>query len=186
MPSSASSISVKWDDNPGWLETITRSTSHLFEVGFTRNWEIKQRERSTPSSNQRQFTPGQPIRSSWREKKTSTEGRRTGGHTRTHDRNSSYGMNCDICHRTKITGFLEPTSTTLYMEGKLRPKDYSGQAGPAFASPRQNKTILAPNRYPNRRCSPPVLSESRTARGSTGSLDRVGLSTRDQSFSRLG
>ena len=51
-----------------------------------------------------------------------------------HDRNYSYGMNCGICHSTKISTFLVPSVTMLYMEGNLGPRDYSGQVGPSFAA----------------------------------------------------
>ena len=68
-------------------------------------------------------------------RKTPDTGRGTiGGPNRVHDRNYSYGMNCGICHSTKISGFHEPTSTMLYMEGNLGPRDYSGQVGPQFAT----------------------------------------------------
>ncbi len=68
-------------------------------------------------------------------RRTSTVGRARGGRNNSpHDRNYSFGMNCGICHSTKISSFLEPTSTMLYMEGNLGPKDYSGQVGPQFAS----------------------------------------------------
>ena len=67
-------------------------------------------------------------------RRTSTSGRATGGRNQTHDRNYSFGMNCGICHSTKISSFYEPTSTMLFMEGNLGPKDYSGQVGPQFAT----------------------------------------------------
>lgn len=63
-------------------------------------------------------------------RKTSRIGRATGGRNRTHDRNYSFGMNCGICHSTKVSGFFEPVSTMLFMEGNLGPRDYSGQVGP--------------------------------------------------------
>ena len=66
-------------------------------------------------------------------RKTSTVGRAQRVRNN-HDRNYSYGMNCGICHSTKISTFLEPTATMLYMEGNLGPKDYSGQVGPSFAA----------------------------------------------------
>ncbi len=47
-----------------------------------------------------------------------------------HARNYSYGMNCAICHDTKITAFENPSATMFYMEGNLAPDDYSGQVGP--------------------------------------------------------
>lgn len=53
---------------------------------------------------------------------------------RNHRRDYSYGMNCGICHTTKISAFLEPSKTMLYMEGNFGPNDYSGQVGPALAS----------------------------------------------------
>ena len=43
-------------------------------------------------------------------------------------------MNCGICHTTKISSFLEPIKTMLYMEVNFGPNDYSGQVGPALAS----------------------------------------------------
>ncbi|MBT5708702.1 MAG: type II secretion system protein [Verrucomicrobia bacterium] len=67
-------------------------------------------------------------------RKTSTTGRATRGRNSSHDRNYSFGMNCGICHSTKISTFQEPSSTMLYMEGNLGPKDYSGQVGPSFAT----------------------------------------------------
>ena len=51
-----------------------------------------------------------------------------------HDRDYSFGMNCAICHDTKISSFREPSKTMFYMEGNLAPKDYSGQVGPQAAS----------------------------------------------------
>ncbi|MDG1889789.1 MAG: type II secretion system protein [Verrucomicrobiota bacterium] len=51
-----------------------------------------------------------------------------------HKRNYSYGMNCAICHDTKITAFKDPSKTMFYMEGNLGPRDYSGQVGPRAAS----------------------------------------------------
>ncbi len=66
-------------------------------------------------------------------RKTSTVGRAERVRN-SHDRNYSYGMNCGICHSTKISSFLEPSVTMLYMEGNLGPKDYSGQVGPSFAT----------------------------------------------------
>jgi len=53
---------------------------------------------------------------------------------RFHRRNYSYGMNCAICHNTKIETFVEPAKTMFYMEGNLGPNDYSGQVGPQAAS----------------------------------------------------
>jgi len=51
-----------------------------------------------------------------------------------HVRNYSYGMNCAICHDTKISAFENPGKTMFYMEGNLGPKDYSGQVGPQSAT----------------------------------------------------
>lgn len=51
-----------------------------------------------------------------------------------HTRDYSYGMNCAICHDTKISSFHEPSKTMFYMEGNLAPTDYSGQVGPQAAS----------------------------------------------------
>lgn len=52
---------------------------------------------------------------------------------RSHFRDYSYAMNCGICHDPKISSFLEPAKTMLYMEGALSPIDYSGQVGPSTA-----------------------------------------------------
>ena len=52
---------------------------------------------------------------------------------RSHFRDYSYAMNCGICHDPKISSFLEPSKTMLYMEGDLAPMDYSGQVGPSRA-----------------------------------------------------
>ena len=49
-------------------------------------------------------------------------------------RQYSYGMNCGICHTAKISAFVEPSKTLLYMEAVLGPKDNSGQVGPVRAS----------------------------------------------------
>jgi len=63
------------------------------------------------------------------------QGRTTSGFgNRNFKRDYSYGMNCGICHTTKISAFVEPSKTLLYMEGNLGPNDYSGQVGPAMAS----------------------------------------------------
>jgi prepilin-type N-terminal cleavage/methylation domain-containing protein len=51
-----------------------------------------------------------------------------------HARDYSYGMNCAICHDTKITAFENPSETMFYMEGNLSPTDYSGQVGPQGAT----------------------------------------------------
>ena len=51
-----------------------------------------------------------------------------------HARDYSFGMNCAICHDTKISAFREPTKTMFFMEGNLAPNDYSGQVGPQAAS----------------------------------------------------
>lgn len=51
---------------------------------------------------------------------------------KTHKRDYSYAMNCGICHNTKISNFISPSKTMLYMEAELAPTDYSGQVGPAF------------------------------------------------------
>ena len=51
-----------------------------------------------------------------------------------HARNYSYGMNCAICHDTKISSFQEPSKTMFFMEGNLGPNDYSGQVGPQAAT----------------------------------------------------
>ena len=53
--------------------------------------------------------------------------------SRSHFRDYSYAMNCGICHDPKISSFLEPSKTMLYMEGDLAPMDYSGQVGPSRA-----------------------------------------------------
>jgi hypothetical protein len=58
----------------------------------------------------------------------------SGFRNRNHKRDYSYGMNCGICHTTKISAFVEPTKTMLYMEGNFGPNDYSGQVGPALAN----------------------------------------------------
>jgi len=52
---------------------------------------------------------------------------------RSHFRDYSYAMNCGICHDPKISSFLEPAKTMLYMEGDLAPMDCSGQVGPSAA-----------------------------------------------------
>lgn len=63
------------------------------------------------------------------------EGQTTSGFgNRNFKRDYSYGMNCGICHTTKISAFVAPSKTMLYMEGTLGPNDYSGQVGPALAS----------------------------------------------------
>lgn len=51
-----------------------------------------------------------------------------------HARDYSFGMNCAICHDTKISAFQEPSKTMFFMEGNLAPNDYSGQVGPQAAS----------------------------------------------------
>ena len=51
-----------------------------------------------------------------------------------HARDYSFGMNCAICHDTKISSFHEPSKTMFYMEGNLAHNDYSGQVGPQAAS----------------------------------------------------
>lgn len=48
-----------------------------------------------------------------------------------HPRDYSYGMNCGICHDTKVTAYVEPAKTLLYMEGNMPKNDYSGQVGPS-------------------------------------------------------
>lgn len=53
---------------------------------------------------------------------------------RNHLRDYSYGMNCGICHSTRIAGFVAPSETMLLMEGNLGRDDYSGQVGPSRAS----------------------------------------------------
>tara|TARA_B000000565_G_C23717981_1_gene352334 strand:- start:434 stop:976 length:543 start_codon:yes stop_codon:yes gene_type:complete len=63
--------------------------------------------------------------------------RQISGNTRrsaNHGRNYSYGMNCAICHDTKISSFFEPSKTMFFMEGNLGPNDYSGQVGPQAAT----------------------------------------------------
>ena len=51
-----------------------------------------------------------------------------------HTRDYSFGMNCAICHDTKISAFREPSKTMFFMDGNLAPSDYSGQVGPQAAS----------------------------------------------------
>ena len=63
--------------------------------------------------------------------------RQISGNTRrsaNHGRNYSYGMNCAICHDTKISSFFEPSKTMFFMEGNLGPNDYRGQVGPQAAT----------------------------------------------------
>src|SRR6185369_2922724 len=44
-------------------------------------------------------------------------------------RTYSFAMNCNICHTTDLSKFVEPPKTLLYMEAVLQPNDLSGMAG---------------------------------------------------------
>lgn len=48
-------------------------------------------------------------------------------------RESSYAMNCGICHDNDMAKFREPFKTMLYMEGDLATNDFSGMVGPLGA-----------------------------------------------------
>ncbi|MBM3831979.1 MAG: DUF1559 domain-containing protein [Verrucomicrobia bacterium] len=45
-------------------------------------------------------------------------------------RDYSYAMNCSLCHVSKLSSFIEPSKTVLFLEPTLEPQDYSGVAGP--------------------------------------------------------
>ena len=53
---------------------------------------------------------------------------------RTAKRDYSYAMNCGLCHEEKLSAFLSPAQTMLFMEAQMATNDYSGQVGPTFGS----------------------------------------------------
>src|SRR2546427_5384 len=44
-------------------------------------------------------------------------------------RDYSYAMNCEICHTTDLSAFVEPSKTLLFMEAVLQTNDFSGMVG---------------------------------------------------------
>lgn len=58
-------------------------------------------------------------------------------------RDTSYAMNCGICHARQVAFWNEPSKTLMYMEALLAPTDLTGQVGPIWVSrsiaPRHSK-----------------------------------------------
>ena len=49
-------------------------------------------------------------------------------------RDYSYAMNCQICHTTDLSAFVEPPKTLLFMEAALQTNDFSGIVGQGWAA----------------------------------------------------
>ena len=66
-------------------------------------------------------------------------------------RDSSYAMNCSICHNTDPARYVAPSRTMLFMEDNLNPYDFSGVVGPHAQMGVTNRSIWL--RHNNRAAS---------------------------------
>lgn len=120
------------------VASMTYSTDHDGHLPSFRNW-LYSRIGKLETGSLYKYAPNKGIYLCPTEKSTMSDSRKNDRSTgqnfgsmfgKVHQRDYSYAMNCGICHNTKVSKFLQPASTMLYMEAQLSPNDYSGQVGP--------------------------------------------------------